>query len=46
MCRDHWFALPASLRRSINASWKAGDKKAYVAEVRAAEAFILGEPQT
>lgn len=46
MCRDHWLSLPAMLRRSINASWKARDMKSYVAEVRAAEKLILGEPQT
>lgn len=29
MCRDHWFAVPASLRSGINATWRAGEIGAY-----------------
>ena len=36
-CRRHWYDLPGQLRVAILTSYRGGDRKGYVANVRAAE---------
>ncbi|WP_373489977.1 hypothetical protein [Parasphingorhabdus sp.] len=36
MCRDHWFALPADLRRNIHWNNNPGRKAAFANNIRAA----------
>ena len=36
-CRNHWYVLPRPLREAILTTYRAGNKHAYVANVRSAE---------
>lgn len=42
-CRQHWYSLPADLRREINRTWKSGDLDQYLSARR--EAVALLDPQ-
>lgn len=46
MCRDHWFALPADLRRKIHWNNKPGRKAAFANNIRAAIDHIDQAEQT
>lgn len=36
-CRNHWYVLPRPLREAILSAYRAGNKPAYVENVRSAE---------